>query len=57
MPEQPFVLSCWVCDAGDGITCKEEALALGWVDIERDDGLSWNDIGACPECKAEWCGK
>lgn len=50
----PFSLTCWHCEAGDGIATKAQAIACGWKDIVFDDGGSWNFIGTCPECsKAE----
>ncbi len=50
----PFVLSCFECDAGDGIDSKEEAILQGWTDIDDDDSeddtLWWTHLGRCPEC-------
>jgi hypothetical protein len=49
MPES---ISCSGCDqSADGIA---EAIAAGWIDIERDpEGSSWNYLGFCPECQRE----
>ena len=53
----PFVLSCYLCDDGDGIWSEREAGRLGWQDIESDPGgLSYNFIGICPECAPLWLG-
>ncbi len=52
-PEVPFVLSCAHCDA-DSPDTYEEAIQQGWVDIQRDDGLSWNFLGICPACRPAW---
>lgn len=40
----PFSLVC-ACDA-DGPATYDQAIALGWKDIEADlDGMSWNFLG------------
>ena len=53
--EVPFSLMCaccvCLCDTGMGIDSREEAEALGWTDIEYNDGISWNYLGTCPECQ------
>ncbi len=48
----PFVLSCMVCDAGDGLATREAAVAVGWTEIcyEPDHG-STSYLGLCPECR------
>lgn len=46
----PFSLTCAHCDAF--IDTPHEALLAGWQGITADlEGLSWNFIGDCPECK------
>ncbi len=51
-PEVPLSLMCYVCDAGTEIDTLEKAGKAGWRGIAYDpDGLSWNFIGHCPECK------
>jgi hypothetical protein len=51
----PFVLSCAFCDA-DSPDTYEEAIQQGWVDIQADDGFSWNYLGICPACRPDWEG-
>ncbi len=48
----PFSLSCFECDAGDGVTGLIDAQHQGWTDLQYDDGMSWNFLGMCPECGA-----
>jgi hypothetical protein len=55
---KPFVLSCVLCDAGDGLENAEQARAAGWSDIEQDfGGTSWNNLGVCPDCHEAWFGE
>lgn len=56
-PLRPFSLTCLGCEAGDDMHSEEQALAAGWIHIERDDGFSWNYLGCCPECREEWYGE
>lgn len=50
----PFSLSCGECDAGQGIASYADAVAAGWTEICVDeDGLGWNFLGTCPECRRE----
>jgi hypothetical protein len=49
-----FSLSCTSCDAGMGITSKEQAAIEGWRDVQPDSwGLSWTWIGTCRDCQIE----
>lgn len=53
-PDLPFSLSCHACDAGTEIMSFEQAVLEGWTGIEEEvDGLSYNHVGLCPECRAE----
>ena len=48
----PFSLTCWYCDAGQGILSKAEAQAEGWIEIEpAPQLLQANFLGVCPECR------
>lgn len=54
----PFTLACVLCDA-DSPETYGEALQHGWTEIEYDgDGLAWNFLGICPDCRPIWeaCG-
>jgi hypothetical protein len=45
----PESVSCDTCDAGcDSLA---EAIGKGWIDLCRDDGLSWNYLGKCRTCQ------
>lgn len=49
----PFSLCCIHCDDGMHITSEDEAIRLGWTDIEFDEGgLGHNFTGLCPPCRA-----
>lgn len=52
----PFSLTCTNCDAGSAIGSIRQAKLIGWRGILRDDGLSWNFLGYCPECGPACCG-
>ena len=52
-PDVPFVLACALCDV-DSPDTFEEAIQQGWVDIQFDDGRSWNYLGICPTCRPGW---
>jgi hypothetical protein len=49
----PFTLACFNCDA-DGPETYEAAVQQGWVDIKYDDGIGWNFLGICPDCRPKW---
>lgn len=49
-PDVGFSLECFNCDAGMDVDSFEQAIILGWEDIQFDDGLAWNYLGLCPEC-------
>jgi hypothetical protein len=49
----PFVLSCYGCDAGDAITSLEQGILSGWTGMIEEEGLSWNQLGWCPDCRAQ----
>lgn len=66
-----FSLMCAICDAGIGISSRDEARRLGWTDLFRDDCKvrpwaettpgardcrSWTWIGLCPDCRKEEYG-
>lgn len=52
-PDVPFVLACAHCDA-DSPDTFEQAIQQGWIEIERNDGFSWNYLGICPSCRPHW---
>ena len=45
-------IACARCDA-DSPPSLAAALQEGWTDLCRDDGLGWNYLGVCPQCRAE----
>ena len=50
--QPPFSLTCWYCDAGQGIPSEEDALAEGWIEIEpAPQLLQANYLGVCPDCR------
>lgn len=54
MSQVPFSIVCLECDAGMNVHSYEEALALGWTDIEEDRDLPQaNYIGLCPDCEGD----
>ena len=51
-PEPPFSLTCWYCDAGQGIASEEAAMDEGWIEIEpAPQLLQANFLGVCPACR------
>jgi hypothetical protein len=53
-PDIAFSLTCERCDAGMDIDSYDQALAQGWTGIDYDpDGLAWNFVGLCPDCRRE----
>lgn len=51
--EPLFSLVCRECDAGQGLTSEEEAIAEGWNEIEMALALPQaNFCGLCPDCRA-----
>ena len=52
--EPEFSLICRECEAGQGITSEEEAIAQGWTEIEMALALPQaNFCGLCPDCLAK----
>lgn len=50
--EPVFSLICQHCDAGQGITTEELAIAEGWSEIEPAFDLpKANHSGICPDCR------
>ena len=50
--EPPFSLTCWYCDAGQGIASEEAAMDEGWIEIEpAPQLLQANFLGVCPACR------
>jgi len=58
-PDLMFSLTCRQCDAGQHITCYEEAVLEGWMEIHeaeedwRTSDMLGNYMGLCPDCRAE----
>jgi hypothetical protein len=48
-------IACARCDV-DFPESLAAALQLGWIELCRDDGESWNYLGICPQCQAEEFG-
>lgn len=48
-----FSLTCQHCDAGGHISGPAHAHREGWRHVFYDDGMSWNFLGECPECRKE----
>jgi hypothetical protein len=49
----PFVMQCSECDM-DAPPSWESAVLAGWTEIEADlNGMTWNFLGMCPECRDE----
>lgn len=47
----PELLTCQTCDA------EEDSIAValkdGWTDIGYSEGLNWDYLGTCPDCRRE----
>lgn len=49
---EPFVLTCLECDAGEECGSMTEAIAAGWTRLYDDPtGVSWTAVGLCPRCE------
>ncbi len=51
-----FSLNCWHCDDGMNVESYEQAIDEGWTEIEHNDGLGWNYLGLCPDCREIYDG-
>lgn len=49
----PFSLQCEECDAGMDVKSRRSATARGWTSIRKDDGISYNFVGLCPDCRKD----
>ena len=47
----PFSLCCVDCDGGMDIKSALQAKSEGWIEIQYDDGASYNFSGICPPCQ------
>ncbi len=52
LAEPAFSLTCRECDAGEDVETEEQAIALGWTEIEPAFDLPQaNYCGLCPDCR------